>query len=303
VAARGSSDNAGRYAKYLFGARNRRVVALATPSLFTWYRRPPDLRGCLVLAISQSGASDDIRAVVAEGKRQGAPTLAITNEEKSPLAGEADQVILLHAGQERSVAATKTYTATLLALAMLSTAMRGTTRDWEALSRVPGAIQSVLERKEDFPRQALFYRAATRLVVIARGYNYATSFEIALKLTELAYLTAEPFSSADFRHGPIAMVQERFPVLLLGPRGKTSGDILALAQALTGRGADLLTISESRALRALSTHALPAPSPLPEWLSPISYVVPGQLFAMHLAHARGCPLDHPRALSKVTRTV
>ena len=125
LVARGSSDNAGLYGKYLFGSRNRRVVALATPSLFTLYKQPPDLDGCLVLAISQSGESHDILKVVEEGKRQGALTLVVTNRARSPLARAADHVVDLHAGRERSVAATKTYTAELMALSMFSAALRG----------------------------------------------------------------------------------------------------------------------------------------------------------------------------------
>ena len=141
LVARGSSDNAGLYGKYLFGSRNRLVVALATPSLFTLYKKPPDLSGCLVLAISQSGESDDIRRVVDEGKRQGAGTLVVTNREKSPLAREADYVVPLHAGRERSVAATKTYTAELMTLAMLSAALRGSKKDLQDLRKVPGAAR------------------------------------------------------------------------------------------------------------------------------------------------------------------
>jgi len=304
IVARGSSDNAGLYGKYLFGSRNRRVVALATPSLFTLYKKPPDLAGCLVLAISQSGESHDILKVVGEGKRQSAPTLVITNRARSPLARAADYVVDLHAGRERSVAATKTYTAELMALAMLSAALRGSKKDQEDLRKVPGAVRKLLDDRSCAATLAAAqrYRYTERLSVIGRGYNYATAFELSLKLKELAYLTAEPSSSADFRHGPIAMVERGFPVLLIAPKGKVFKDMLDLARQLQERQAELVAISDNRQLLSLVNTPLSLRSGLPEWLTPITTVVPGQLFAMGLAQARGCPLDRPRGLSKVTRT-
>ncbi|MBN2494773.1 MAG: SIS domain-containing protein [Deltaproteobacteria bacterium] len=302
LVARGSSDNAGLYGKYLFGARNRLVVALATPSLFTLYRRPPDLSGCLVLAISQSGRSDDLVGVVAEGRRQGAYCLVLTNEPRSPLAREASRVIDMRAGRERSVAATKTYTAELMALAMLSVGLDGRARDREALARMPEAVAGTLEAGARIEELAGRYRYAERLAVIGRGYNYATAFEVSLKLKELAYLTAEPSSSADFRHGPIAVVQEGFPVLLIAPRGRTLDDMRDLARALDQRRAEILAISDVSALLRTARTALAIPPGTPEWLSPLLAVLPGQLLARHLAAARGCPLDRPRGLAKVTRT-
>jgi glucosamine--fructose-6-phosphate aminotransferase (isomerizing) len=292
LVARGSSDNAGLYGKYLFGSRNRRVVALATPSLFTLYKQAPDLTGCLVLAISQSGESHDLLQVVEEGKRQGARTLVITNRAKSPLARVAEHVIPVHAGRE------------LMALAMLSAAMRGSKKDREDLRKVPGAVRKVLDDKNCAATLAAAqrYRYTERLSVIGRGYNYATAFELSLKLKELAYLTAEPSSSADFRHGPIAMVERGFPVLLIAPKGKVFKDMLDLARQLLERQAELVAISDNRQLLSLAQTALPIRSGLPEWLTPVVAVVPGQLFAMGLAQARGCSLDKPRGLSKVTRT-
>ncbi|HUU00640.1 MAG TPA: SIS domain-containing protein [Myxococcota bacterium] len=302
MVARGSSDNAGLYGKYLFGARNSLVTAMAAPSLFTLYKQPPDLSGCLVLAISQSGASKDLGRVLEEARRQGSRTLVITNTPGSPLADLADDVIPLHAGVERSVAATKSYTAQLLSLAMLSVALRGSEKDIEKLARVPQALQAVLDGAEPIAAAAERYRYMQRLAVIGRGYNYSTAFELSLKLKELAYLNAEPSSSADFRHGPIAVVEEGFPVMLIAPSGKTLADMLALAGALSKRRAELIVISDNKRLRAQATTPLAYGSGLPEWLSPLLAVVPGQLFAMHLAAARGCPLDKPRGLTKVTVT-
>jgi glutamine---fructose-6-phosphate transaminase (isomerizing) len=302
VVARGSSDNAGLYGKYLFGSRNQLVTALATPSLFTLYRRPPNLAGCLVLALSQSGESDDLCQVVADGHRQGSRTLVITNSPRSRLAMLADDVIPLHAGKEKSVAATKSYTAQLMALGMLSAALGGREKDWKDLYGVPECAQKVLDNTQNISAAAERYRFMERLSVIGRGYNYATAFELSLKLKELAYLTAEPSSSADFRHGPIAVISEGFPVLLVAPKGKTIKDMKKLAGSLLARKAELLVISDDKQMLSRAHTGLPLAAGLPEWLSPLVSVMPGQLFAMHLAQARNCPLDEPRGLSKVTST-
>jgi glucosamine--fructose-6-phosphate aminotransferase (isomerizing) len=302
VVARGSSDHAGVYGKYLLGARNGLLVAMAAPSLVTLYRRPPRLSGVLVLAISQSGASEDLRQVVAEARRQGAPSLTLTNRPASPLARESDEVLPLHAGLERSIAATKTYTAELLALAMLSVALDGGQTEREALRRVPAAVAAALRAAEGVGALAERYRYAERLAVIGRGFNYATAFELALKLKELAYVTAEPASSADFRHGPIAVIQEGFPALLVAPRGRTTRDMLALAGELAARRAETLIISDHPGLLRRAHTPLRLPVGVAEWLSPIPAVVPGQLFARHLAGAKGCPVDRPRGLRKETIT-
>ena len=302
LVARGSSDNAGLFGKYLFGARNQMIVSLATPSLFTLYNKPPRLKGSLVLAISQSGESDDLCQVVAEGRKQGADCLVVTNSPGSPLADLGNWVLPLHAGPERSVAATKTYTAELLALAMLSVALKGQDSGWRELSRVPDLVQQALVESVPVAALAARYRYAERMAVIGRGFNYATAFELALKLKELAYLAAGPSSSADFRHGPIAVVGEGFPVLLIAPSGKTLKDMRALAAELKTRRAEILAISNDAAILKRAQCPMPIPKAVPEWLSPLVAAVPGQLLARHVAAVRDCPLDQPRGLRKVTRT-
>ena len=220
LAARGTSDNAGLYAKYLWGAFNHLPVALATPSLFTMYEQPPRLNRCLVVGVSQSGQSPDIVGVLAEGKKQGCSTLAITNEPDSPLATVADHVIDIQAGVEAAVAATKTYTAELMAIAMLSTAMDGDHTRQSMLADVPGWARQVLAQEDTIAQAAARYRFMQQCVVLGRGYNYSTAYEWSLKLKELAYIHAEPYSSADFLHGPIAMVERGFPVLAVAPGGR-----------------------------------------------------------------------------------
>jgi glucosamine--fructose-6-phosphate aminotransferase (isomerizing) len=302
IAARGTSDNAATYAKYVFASFNRLPVALATPSLYTVYAAPPRLTGALVIGISQSGESPDIVAVAEEARRQNAPTLAITNFADSPLARAAEHVILQHAGEEQTIAATKTYTTQLGALALLSAALAEDRARRAELDAVPDAIARTLALSDAAEYAAARWAIATTMLIIGRGYNYATAFEIALKLKELAYVTAEPFSSADFMHGPIAVIQGGYPVLIVAPRGRVAGDLLEVARQLKARGADLVVISDVADALALSRAPLALPVSLAEWLSPLVAVVPGQLLAYHLTCAKGYDPDHPRGLTKVTRT-
>jgi len=303
IAARGTSDNAARYAQYLFGAHNHLQVALATPSLFTMYATPPDLSEALVIGVSQSGQSPDIVSVLAEGRRQGRPTLAITNIVESPLAAAADYVIPLHAGPERAVAATKTYTTSLAALALLSCKMEGNSQRLAELHTVPGVLQRALEGLQQSLSRVERYRYVERCSVLGRGYNYATAFELALKVKELTRVVAEPYSSADFRHGPIATVVQGFPVLLVAPRGAVSADMTDLIQQLRALGAETLIVSDDEALLQGANLPLPMPSGLPEWLTPLAAVVPGQLFAMQLTIEKGLDPDNPKGLHKVTETL
>lgn len=303
VAARGSSDNAGLYAQYLWGARNRLAVALATPSLFTHYARPPRLAGALVVGISQSGQSPDIVGVLAEARRQGAPTLAITNDPGSRLAAAAEWVLGTGAGEERAIAATKTYTSQLLAVALLSAALPGGEEDREALAGVPQAVAQTLQLEEVVAAAAPRYAPIRQCVVLGRGFHYATACEWALKLEELTYIVAEPYSAADFRHGPVAMAAPGFPVLAVVPGGAVYKDVLALLRTLVEeRGVDLVALSDEEEALALARTPLRLPGGLPEWLTPIPAVVAAQLFSYHLARAMGRDTEAPRGLSKVTRT-
>ncbi len=301
LAARGSSDNAARYGQYLLGAFAGLPAALATPSLFTFYRRPPRLDRAWVIGISQSGRSPDIVEVVQEARRQGGWTLAITNDPASPLAAAAHAVLPLRAGEERAVAATKTYTAQLIALAMLAAAWAEDPAMREDLQRLPEAIAQALETEEAAREAAAFWWRAAHGVVIGRGFNYATAFEVALKLKELTHIVAEPYSSADFLHGPIALVEPGFPVFLIASGPTFRFEMERLARMLRERAAHLTLCSEDPALRALAGVGIPLP-PVPEWLSPAVAVIPGQWFAVILARLRGLDPDQPRGLQKVTET-
>jgi glutamine---fructose-6-phosphate transaminase (isomerizing) len=302
IAARGTSDNAGRYANYLFGAVNRLPVALATPSLYTIYQRPPLLTNVLVLGISQSGKSPDIVSVLAEAQRQGALTAAITNFADSDLARQADHVIQLHAGLEQSLAATKTYTSELLAIALLSALLAQDEAMLAALAQVPAAVEQVLSVRSHVEQIAQRYRYMAYCVVIGRGYNYASAFELALKLKELTYTVAEPYSSADFLHGPMALIEQGFPVIVIAPSGLMLPEMQTFVHELRQRAAETIVISDDPAMLALARVPLPLAASLPEWLSPITAIVPGQLFGLSLALAKDYDPDRPRGLRKVTET-
>jgi glutamine---fructose-6-phosphate transaminase (isomerizing) len=303
IAARGTSDHAAIYAQYVLGVRHRLSVGLGTPSIVSLYGAAPDVRDALVIGISQSGASPDIVAVIDAARDQGAPTIAITNEPESPLAAAADQTIALGAGPERAIAATKTYTAELLAIALLSAALAEDATDRAAVAAIPETLAQALALEPEVERIAAEQSAANRALVIARGYEYATAREWALKLKELARVFADPYSSADFQHGPLALVEPGVPVLAVARAGAPEADLVTLFGRLReDLGADLMVVSDQAPALRLATWPVALPAGTPEWLGPIVSIVVGQLHALHLTRARGLDPERPRNLSKVTRT-
>jgi len=298
IAARGSSDNAARYAQYLFGERMGLPVALAAPSLETLYGAAavPRHGHAVVIGISQSGRSPDIVGVVAAARAAGAPTVAITNDGDSPLAQAADFLLELDVGPERSVAATKTYTASLAALAALVAELRDDEEDRAALRHAPSLLQRALDDAFATVEALDQYSGAPHVVTVGRGYNYATAMEIALKVRELTATVAEGFSSADLMHGPIAAIAPGTPAVILAARGKALSSVLETADALRRRGAQPILIAEP------PNADLPLPPGLPEWLSPLVVVAPGQVLALRRAVVGGYAIDQPGGLTKVTET-
>ncbi|MFQ3646845.1 MAG: SIS domain-containing protein [Anaerolineae bacterium] len=302
LAARGTSDNAALYAKYLFGSFLRMPMMLATPSLHTLYHMPPNLARSLVIGISQSGRAEDVRQVLQDAREQGALTVAITNYEESPMAQTAEHHIAILAGEEQSIAATKTYTAQMTVLAMLVAALDTQHGLQAQLQALPSYVNESLAEAEKVREWSQRYRYMSNFSVIGRGYNLCTALEISLKVKELCYLSTTGYSEADFRHGPIAMIQPGFPVMLVAPQGRTLEQLHDLAIKLREREAELLIISNDEALLAQGMYAMRQPA-MPEWLSPIPCVIPGQMFAMLQAMHRGYAVDRPRGLSKVTVTL
>ena len=304
LAARGTSDHAGVYAQYVWGSLNRLPVALAAPSLFTRYGDWPRLDEALVVGISQSGQSPDVVEVIAEGRRQGAATLALTNNAASPLARSAEFHLDIQAGPETAVAATKTYTTELLAVAQLAVALLDQPDQHQAdLSRIPDAVEAALTLDEPARRAAEAHSGQTQCIILGRGYNYATALEWALKLKELAYIMADPYAAPDFQHGPIALIEPGFPVLAVAPAGAVEADMLALLHRLRDDlGADLLVVSDSDEALALGQTSLRLPAGVPEWLTPLVAIVPAQLYCYHLTRSRGFDTESPRHIRKVTET-
>ena len=302
IAARGTSDNAARYAKYLLGAMNQIQVALATPSLFTIYSSPPVFKRALVLGISQSGQSPDIVSVLKTAKEQGSPTLAITNDVNSPIANVAEHVIPLDVGEEKAIAASKTYSSSLAALALFSTQLSGKEDSYEQLIALPDKLSETMKSAKNNIDQTSRYRYMEECVVLGRGFNYATAYEISLKVKELTRVITVPYSSADFKHGPIATVHRGFPIIVVAPSGKILSHIYDFSKNLIGLGAELIVISDDQKILDLGRSRFEISSDVPEWLSPLNAVIPGQLFARQLAIEKGYDSDNPEGLSKVTET-
>lgn len=302
IAARGTSDNAGRYAKYLLGSVNGMIVALAAPSLSSIYETIQNYEGALVLGISQSGKSPDIVGVLAEAKKQDALTACITNEPNSDMAKVSDYVIDIMAGDEKSVAATKTYTSQLMAISLLSSYLAESDSMIAEIRKVPEAANAVFRYEDEIAQLAERYRYMKHCVTIGRGFNYSTAFEFALKMKETTYTIAEPYSSADFLHGPVAMIEDGFPVFVIAPSGKMlplMDEMITKIKSLRG---EVIAISDNEQILSKAHSLLTLPIELPEWLSPISSIIPGQLFVMNLAVSRRFDVDNPRSLTKVTET-
>ena len=302
IASRDSSSNAARYAQYLLGRAHRVPVMFATPSLYTIYGQPPRLDGGLVIGISQSGASPDVVSVLAEAREQGRPTLALTNDAGSPLAQQADLVLQLEAGEEHAVAATKTYTNSLGAVARLFSEIGPDKVAREELARMPEALATQIELSLGDPVALDEYRDAVGLTVVARGVNYGTAFEIALKIRELSGLMTEAYSPADLMHGPIAAIQPGWPVVVVAPNGPARPTVEEVFSPLRARRARLIAVSDVRAVLRRAQTRLPLVPAVPEWLSPLTAVVPGQVMALRLTVLRELDVDHPRGLRKITLT-
>ena len=303
IAARGSSDNAATYGKYLFEALAGVVTALAAPSLVTRYRSAPQFARGGVIGISQSGAAPDVAAVLAEARQSGAVTLAITNRAGSPLARAAERTFLLRAGPERAVAATKTYTATCVALALIATTLaEARERSALSLAGLEEAMDEAVGLERETARLARALGRARQIVVLGRGFEFASALECALKIKELARVWAEPYSSADFLHGPIAVVGRATPVVLFAARGATSSEARATLGRLRRRKARVYAVTNDPALAARADGAVLLERPLSEALTPITFAVAAQLLAIDLARSHGLDPDRPAGLSKVTRT-
>ncbi len=300
--ARGSSDNAVTFFSYLLGRTLGLPVASLPPSLVTLYRAPLEVAGALGIGVSQSGESTDVVEGLRALREAGALTLAISNRPGSSLERSADHALRQHAGVERAVAASKTFSSQMMVLARLVAEWGDDHGLRRALAAVPDAVQALLDGPEALERAALRLTHAAALYVLGRGVAYGAAQETALKLKETAYIDAQAYSSAEFQHGPIAVVDAGDPLLLLATQDASLESNLEVAGRLREVGADLTVVSGHPGLLALASAAVPLPDGLHEVTASFALVVAGQLLAAELARSRGVDADAPRHLRKVTRT-
>lgn len=296
IVARGSSDNAAVYGRYLLEAATGKPISLAAPSLHTLYDVDIDYRGQLVIAVSQSGATPEIVRTLQALQQGGGSGLAITNDPDSPLAHAAGEMVALEMGVERAVPATKTVTGQLTAFAIIASALGRVPFTREQLEAVPDRVQAVLDDPGPVAAAAEHLAGASQLIVVARGYLFAAALETALKIKETCSVLADGYSAADLRHGPIAAVTRGLPVIALWADGPARADVGSLVEEMRARQANVLVVGEG------DGADVSLPSDVPEPLAPIVAVVRGQQLAHALATALGYDPDSPPGLTKVTAT-
>jgi glucosamine--fructose-6-phosphate aminotransferase (isomerizing) len=302
LVARGSSDNAALFGRYLLEIKTGIPVSLSAPSVHTLYKAKLKLQHALVIGVSQSGEGEDINLVLENARNCGAFTVGITNEPASSMTRIVDETLVMHGGHERSVAATKTYTGQMMLFYMLAAELGGGSPSL-AYEAIPDFAARALEQKPALLELVQRYVFMENCVVVGRGLAYANAYELALKLMETCYVVAERFSSADFLHGPLAMVERHFPVILFAPPGVMLPGVNHLIGRLKELHADTLVITGDLEAAAACSRAIIMPREIDEFLAPIPYIIPAQLFAALLAEAKGLDPDAPRSLSKVTRTL
>lgn len=310
LAARGTSDNAAQFGRYLIEIATGIPVSLAAPSVFTLYGAEMDFREVLYVGVSQSGESTDVNSCIRRARELGAMTVGITNVATSTLARTAERVVELHAGSENSVAATKTWVAQLLDMYLLAWSL-GAELTLEQIRRIPDWTAAALKQEAEIAERSERYVFAEKALVLGRGFNYSNALEFALKLMETCYVVAESFSSADFLHGPIAVAERGIPAFAFAPPGPTWAGLRETLARLETVGSAPLVITDARNTEACARRpviALPAPTghepALPvDALTPIPYAVPAQLMAAHIAERKGLDPDRPRMLAKVTQTL
>ncbi len=310
LVARGSSDNAALFGRYLLEITTGIPVSLAAPSVHTLYGARLKLQRALVVGVSQSGEGEDINRVLENARACGACTVGITNEFSSTMVSLVDETLLMHGGRENSVAATKTFTGQMMLFYMLAAALSessiyNTTASSAALDYriIPEHAARALEHQAMIRELVERYVFMENCVVVGRGLVYANAYEMALKLMETCYVVAERFSSADFQHGPVAMIERHFPVIVFAPPGIMLQGVKGLLERLRELRADTLAITGDEETARKASRAIRMSSDIDEFLAPIPYIIPGQLFAALLADAKGLNADAPRSLSKVTRTL
>jgi glutamine---fructose-6-phosphate transaminase (isomerizing) len=304
IAARGTSDHAAVYAKYMFETLTGLPVVLAAPSVVTTYKSKLEMKNALVIGVSQSGEAKDVTAILDEAKRNNALTVSITNFENSLLATTSKYSLLCSAGVEKSVAATKTFTTQLILLGMLAAKLADHAEVQNLLKNAPEYVEKTIAMvKDQIKEVALRYRFIDECIILARGLNYAVALESALKIEETTYVRAKAFAASDFHHGPMAILQKDMPVIVYAPSGPSLNDMLEMISLLKEAQADVLIVSDDDSLCMLGNCHIKIPNVGSDFVSPFVNSVVAQMLACELASVKGLNPDAPRMLHKVTITV
>ncbi len=302
IAARGTSDHAGVYGKYIIEYRLGIPVSLAAPSIFTIYKKTLNLKHSLVIGISQSGEAEDVLEVVKSAYAQGAITIGITNNVHSPLSRESLFHLFTDAGDEKSVAATKTFTSQLMLLAQLVAMWSRNENMRNELNQIPENVQEVIKSENTIKEMVRRYRYMEECFVLSRGINYSIALEAALKIQETNYVSAKGYAVSDFHHGPFAMINKDMPVIVFAPKGPTLNDTKAMINKLNLAQAEVIVVSDNQELLQMGKECFHVPQSESDIVSPFYNVVFAQMFACQLALVKGLNPDSPRGLSKVTIT-
>lgn len=302
IAARGTSDHAGIYGKYVFEILCGLPVALAAPSVFTLYNSTVNFTNSLVIGISQSGEAEDVKEVLASATKQGAISIAITNFPKSPLALNAKYHLDCSAGLEKSVAATKTFTAQMYLLGLLATSFANNCEVLEGFKQLPNNIKRVFGLENKIQQIAGRFRYMNECFVLARGTNYSVAMETALKIQETSYVRAKAYAVSDFYHGPFAMLDINIPVFIIAPEGESFKDMTEMVEKLGEKGIELIIISNNKNILKKAKVALELPKEINDVYSPFYNAIIAQILACNISLNKGLNPDSPRDLSKVTIT-
>jgi glucosamine--fructose-6-phosphate aminotransferase (isomerizing) len=303
IVARGTSDHAGIYGKYILECEVGIPVSLAAPSVTTIYKKKINFSNTLVIGLSQSGEAEDVLEVLKSANNSGAVTVSITNYPESPLAKEAKYHLFCNAGIEKSVAATKTCITEMYLLAQLVAEWSGDEEFKKELLAIPANLITLIDKKEDITRKVERYRLMTECFVLARGINYPIAMEAALKIQETSYVRARAYASSDFHHGPFAMIEKDMPVIVYAPNGPSLKDTTEMIEKLKPTQAEIIVVSNNREVLELGDCSFEIPDTSNDMISPFYNVVFAQLFACNLSLLKGLNPDAPRGLHKVTITI
>lgn len=302
IAARGTSDHAAIYGKYLIEHKIGLPVSLSAPSILTMYDSRLNFESTLVIGISQSGMAEDVLEVIKKAKEQNALTLSITNNEKSLLAEAADYHLFTNAGLEKSVAATKTFTSQMMMIALLVALWSSDEEMYNSLSEISKGVKKVLSMEDEIKAVADQYKNMESCFVLARGLNYPIALESSLKIQETSYVKAKGYAISDFHHGPFAMVDENTLIIVFAPKGNSYKDAREMIMKLNETGVQVIVVTNDNEFDLMNNHIFYIPESKHDYITPYYNAVWAQLYSYNLSLSKGLNPDSPRGLNKITIT-